>query len=81
MPFELASILVRKSLGSLSEHGERCSGCRRSPLAGELLHELANGRVVCQLCLARLPASKRETVTSQRVHVSDRRLAVVPRAA
>jgi hypothetical protein len=51
------------------------------PLAGELLHELSSHRRVCQLCLSRLPESKRETIASERVHVSDRPLAVVPRAA
>jgi hypothetical protein len=51
------------------------------PLAGELMHELESHRVVCQLCLVRLPESKRATIASQRVHVSERPLAVVPRAA
>ncbi len=81
MPVELASIFVRRSVGSLSSSVDRCSSCRRAPLAGELLHELETGRVVCQLCLARLPASKRETVGSERVLVGERKLAVFPRAA
>jgi hypothetical protein len=36
---------------------------------------------VCQLCLARLPESKRQTISTERMHVSDRPLAVAPRAA
>lgn len=78
---ELESILFRKSLGALRDHIERCSGCHRAPLAGELMHELESHRLVCQLCLARLPESKRVTVVSQRVPVGDRHLSVVPRAA
>ncbi|MEA2422825.1 MAG: hypothetical protein QOF55_1924, partial [Thermoleophilaceae bacterium] len=58
-----------------------CSGCHRVPLAGELLHELSSHRRVCQLCLARLPESKRKTIATERMHVSDRPLAVAPRAA
>jgi hypothetical protein len=60
----------------------RCSSCERVPLAGELMHELESHRVVCELCLTRLPAKKRATIGSARVHVSERPLAiVVPRAA
>jgi hypothetical protein len=58
-----------------------CSGCRRVPLAGELLHELSSHRRVCQLCLAGLPEAKRETISSERVHASDRPLLVARRAA
>ena len=59
----------------------RCATCDRVPLAGEMLHELESHRVVCQLCLSELPEAKRSTIGSQRVHVSDRPLAVIPRAA
>src|SRR5204862_7373326 len=55
--------------------------CRRVPLAGELLHELSSHRRVCQLCLAGLPESKRETISSERMHVSSRPLRIAPRAA
>jgi hypothetical protein len=80
MPRDLASILRLKAARSHRGH-DHCSGCRRVPLAGELLHELSSHRRVCQLCLARLPESKRETIASERVHASDRPLAVAPRAA
>lgn len=81
MPRDLASVLRLKAsrMGATDSH--RCSGCHRVPLAGELLHELASHRHVCQLCLTRLPETKRETVGSRRMHASDRPLAVVPRAA
>jgi hypothetical protein len=59
----------------------RCSACSRVPLAGEVMHELESHRVVCQLCLVELPEAKRATVASQRVHASDRPLAIVSRAA
>jgi hypothetical protein len=76
----LSSVLRRKAR-SRGNDPTRCSGCQRHPLAGELLHELESHRVVCQLCLVRLPESKRATVASERVHAADKRLAVVARAA
>jgi hypothetical protein len=80
MPRDLAAILRLKAARSHG-HDHTCSGCRRTPLAGELLHELSSHRRVCQLCLARLPESKRQTIASERMHASDRPLAVAPRAA
>jgi hypothetical protein len=58
-----------------------CSKCNRTPLPGELLHELESGRVVCSLCLRELPADEQSPVRSERVHVGPRHLAVGPRAA
>jgi hypothetical protein len=58
-----------------------CAGCLRTPVPGELLHELESGPVLCSLCLASLPEDKRATVRTERVHASRRHLAVVPRAA
>jgi hypothetical protein len=78
---DLASILRMKAARAHRGEDHTCSECRRVPLAGELLHELSSHRRVCQLCLALLPESKRETIASERVHASDRPLAVVPRAA
>jgi hypothetical protein len=81
MPRDLATILRMKAARAHRGEDHTCSGCRRVPLAGELLHELSSHRHVCQLCLARLPESKRQTIASTRMHVSDRPLAVAPRAA
>jgi hypothetical protein len=78
---DLGSLLVRKSVGSMTSDRAVCSKCRRTPLAGELLHELESERVVCSLCLRKLPAAEQNPVRSERVHVSQRPLAVVPRAA
>jgi hypothetical protein len=39
------------------------------------------GKALCSLCLARLPEPERAPLRSERVHVADRRLAVIPRAA
>jgi hypothetical protein len=79
MPRDLGAILRMKAARA---HGhDRCSGCHRVPLAGELLHELSSHRRVCQLCLAQLPESMRETIATERVHASDRPLAVAPHAA
>jgi hypothetical protein len=81
MPRDLATVLRLKASRAHRAADHTCSGCHRVPLAGELLHELSSHRRVCQLCLARLPESKRETIASERMHVSDRPLAVVSRAA
>ena len=81
MPRDLATILRLKAAHSHDRHDPRCGSCQRVPLAGELLHELSSHRRVCQLCLVRIPESKRQTIASERMHASDRPLAVAPRAA
>jgi hypothetical protein len=45
------------------------------------MHELDGGRTLCDLCFAELPEERRVAVRSLRVHASERRLAVVRRAA
>lgn len=80
MPRDLQTILRLKSR-SHSHDGIHCSSCHRVPLAGEILHELESHKVVCQLCLTRLPDAKRNTVGATRVHASERPLAVIARAA
>jgi hypothetical protein len=74
-------MLLRRSLGSVAPRRERCTKCERTPLAGERLHEMDTGRVLCDLCLAAQPEDDRRAVRSERVHASEQRLAVVPRAA
>jgi hypothetical protein len=81
MPTEIAPTLVRHSLDALQAGGPRCKRCGRSPLVGELLHVLASGRRVCSLCVARLSSREGEPVSSERVHASERPLAIVQRAA
>jgi len=78
---DLSSLLLRKSVGSLASNRECCGKCHRTPLAGERLHEMDSGRLLCELCLLALPEDKRRSVRSERVHVSERRLAVVPQTA
>jgi hypothetical protein len=78
---ELASMLVRSSIGALPPSAASCGECRRTPLAGEQVHELESGRTLCELCFAVLPEDRRLAVRSERVHASERRLAVVRRAA
>jgi hypothetical protein len=78
---DLASILVRSSIGTLPSTAVSCGDCRRTPLPGERTHELNGGRTLCELCFAGLPEERRVAVRSERVHASERRLAVVPRAA
>jgi hypothetical protein len=81
MPRDLATILRTKAARAHRADDHSCSSCHRVPLAGELLHELSSHRHVCQLCLARLPESKRQPIATQRMLVSDRPLLVAPRAA
>jgi hypothetical protein len=78
---DLGALLLRRSLGSLSPARDACGKCRRTPLAGERLHQLDSGRLLCELCFAELPEESRLAVRSERVHAGERRLAVVPRAA
>lgn len=65
----------------MASHRARCGDCRRSPLTGELMHELPSGDILCSLCLAELPEERRAEVRSERIHAAERHLSVVPRAA
>ena len=78
---DLAALLLRTSLGRVGPSGDRCADCRRTPLPGERVHELDSGRTLCELCYAALPEGRRKAVRSQRVHASERPLAVARRAA
>lgn len=78
---EIASILMRRSLGALHSDRPCCSRCRRMPLTGELMHELESGREVCGLCLSESGGRDGEPVRSERVRATDKPLAVVPKAA
>jgi len=77
---DLAGMLMRSSIGALSPPDD-CHACRRTPLAGERLHELGSGQVLCELCFGALPDDSRRAVRSERVHASERPLAVVRKAA
>jgi hypothetical protein len=81
MAREIASILLRNSLGALHTDREDCSDCRRIPLIGELMHELESGKQLCALCLVKADGRGGEPVRTQRVRATDKPLAVVPRAA
>ena len=78
---DLSAFLLRHSLGAASTNAAKCSQCRRTPLAGERLHELEAGPVLCELCFGALPEARRHAVRSERVRASERGLAVVPKAA
>jgi hypothetical protein len=78
---DLGSMLLRRSIGSLGAGGSSCSDCKRTPLAGERLHELDSGRLLCDLCFGALPEERRVAVRSQRVGANERPLAVAPKAA
>jgi hypothetical protein len=81
MKRDLAEILLFKSVGAVRSDRECCSGCRRTPLAGELMHRLADEKLVCPLCFSAVPEKRRESARPERVHVGATRLTVVSRAA
>ena len=81
MPRDLTAAILRKSVSSMREGAPRCSGCRRTLMAGELLHTLPSGGPLCSLCIATLPDADRESARAERVHASERHIAAVPRAA
>jgi hypothetical protein len=81
MKRDLHETLLRNSIGRVRADRDGCGGCGRIPLSGELMHDLEDGRHLCQLCLGSVPEAKRGELRSSRVHVGSRGLAVVPRAA
>jgi hypothetical protein len=82
MPNDIASVLMRKSIGALSKsRGSSCSRCHRTPVAGELMHVFESDRTLCTLCAAELPEGERRPLRSERVHMADRHVFAVPRAA
>jgi hypothetical protein len=78
---DLAGMLMRSSIGALATPSDHCHDCRRTPLAGERLHELGSGSLLCELCFGALPEESRLAVRSERVHASERPISVVRRAA
>jgi hypothetical protein len=78
---DLGALLLRRSLNAVADGVGSCSECERTPVAGERLHEMDTGRVLCDLCFGELPEGDRHAVRSERVSASERRLAVVPKAA
>ena len=50
-------------------------------MPGEFVHHLGDERLVCSLCLAEVPPAQREGAVPERVHASERHIAVAPRAA
>jgi hypothetical protein len=78
---DLAGMLMRSSIGALATPSGHCHDCRRTPLAGERLHELGSGSLLCELCFGALPEESRLAVRSERVHASERPIAAVRKAA
>lgn len=78
---DLAADLLRRSARADLAAAPCCTGCGRRPLPGELLHVYAADQALCTLCKSRLPDAERAPLRSERIHVGDRQLAVMPRAA
>ncbi len=81
MSSDLASVLLRKSIGSMTGHRVRCSSCRRTPLGGELIHRFEDERSLCTLCLHELGDQAPAPVHSERVPAGERRVALLKSAA
>ena len=81
MKRDLAEFLLRSSIGSVRSDRECCSSCHRTPLAGESMHRLADAKLLCPLCITKVPEKRREHATTERVHVGSVRVSVMPRAA
>lgn len=75
---DLANFILRRSLHAHHGPDGRCSGCERSPVAGELVSVYTGERRLCALCVAALPEADREPLRRERVRASTRRLAVAP---
>lgn len=78
---DLTTQMLHRSIGELQPATTHCGVCRRTPLPGERMHELEEGRLLCDLCFGALPDESRHAVESRRVGASERRLAVAPKAA
>ena len=48
----LQLVLLRRSSDHFAATCDRCSHCRRTLLAGEQVYDCAQGRLVCELCIA-----------------------------
>ncbi len=81
MSGDLASVLLRKSIGSMTGLRVHCSSCRRTPLGGELMHRLEDDRSLCTLCLQQLGEHAPAPVRSERVPAGERRVALLKSAA
>ena len=69
---DMSPLLIRICVGSTGPGAESCGQCRRTPLAGEHLHRLESGSVLCELCFAALPDERRLAVRSDRVRAGER---------
>lgn len=78
---DLATMLLRRSVGSLSRSRTECSSCHRTPLVGERLHETERGGRICDLCASDIPEDDRHFVGVERIHAGERQIAVGPRIA
>jgi hypothetical protein len=81
MADDLASIMIKNSVGSVRGVEPQCSGCGRMPLVGEWLYEFASGKRTCSLCAAATASEEGEPVGAERVRSCERRLAVVQQSA
>ncbi len=65
---DLERMLLRKSVGALTDVRDGCADCGRSPLVGETLYRYAGGVTACELCR---PLRRDEPVAAERVRHSE----------
>jgi hypothetical protein len=78
---DISPLLIRSCIEATGPSGHSCGECGRTPLAGERLHHLSSGSVLCALCFGALPDDQRVAVSTDRVLAGERPLAVRPIAA
>ncbi len=78
LPADLELRLLRKGVGELATHRDRCADCGRTPLTGELVHHYGTGAIVCELCR---PLRRREPDRTAKVLHSEHGQTVRVRAA
>jgi hypothetical protein len=81
MKHDLHDTLIRNSVARIEGGHAVCTGCERTPLTGELMHDTGDGRHLCSLCVTTVPEGQRESLRTERVHAGTLRLAVAPVAA
>jgi len=79
----LGRVLLRRSVGELDAHRQRCAHCQRTPLTGEIVHVYAvaaGERLVCELCR---PLRREAPARSELMHAPEhaRSVRITRRAA
>ena len=67
LPADLELRLLRKGVGELTSHRDRCADCGRTPLTGEHVHHYGPA-IVCELCR---PLRREPPLRSELMHAPE----------